>query len=93
MNTVIQARVDAESKKQAENILAQMGMTLNDAVRMLVKQIIHSRALPFQPHIAYDEPNEELEKILKRTEADIQSGKVHGPFLSTEETIAELEKD
>ena len=93
MNTVIQARIDAESKKQAENILAQMGMTLSDAVRMLVKQIIHSRALPFQPHIAYDEPNEELKKILKRTEADIQSGKVRGPFLSTEETIAELEKD
>ena len=93
MNTVIQARVDAESKKQAESILEQMGMTLNDAVRMLVKQIIHSRALPFQPHIAYDEPSKELEKILKRTEADIQAGNVRGPFLNAEETIAELEKD
>ena len=32
MNAMIQARVDAESKKQAEEILKQLGMTLNEAI-------------------------------------------------------------
>lgn len=91
MNTVIQARVDAESKKRAENILKQLGITLNDAVRMLVNQIIHSRALPFQPKLPTEE--EFIAQAIADSEEDIKAGRVYGPFNSVDALIADLEKD
>lgn len=91
MNTVIQARVDAESKKQAEKILKQLGITLNDAIRMLVNQIIHSRALPFQPKLPTEE--EFIAQAIADSEKDIKAGRVYGPFNSVDDLIADLEKD
>ena len=91
MNTVIQARVDAESKKQAEKILKQMGITLNDAVRMLVNQIINSRALPFQPKLPTED--EFINQAIADAEKDIKAGRVYGPFSSVDELLADLEKD
>jgi DNA-damage-inducible protein J len=93
MNTVIQARIDIESKKQAENILSKLGISLNDAVRMLVKQIIQNRALPFQPHIVEDEPSERLKQILSECEDDIKHNRVQGPFNNAQELMDALEKD
>lgn len=55
MNAMIQTRIDAESKKQAEEILAKLGMSLNDAVRIFVSQVIMTRGLPFQPKLPTEE--------------------------------------
>ena len=91
MNTVIQARVDAESKKQAENILKQLGITLNDAVRMLVNQIIHSRALPFQPKLPTEE--EFIAQAIADAEEDIRAGKISKPYNDVKEMINDILKD
>lgn len=91
MNAMIQARVDAKSKKQAEEILKQLGITLNDAVRMMVNQIIHSRALPFQPKLPTED--EFVAQAIADAEDDIKAGRIRGPFKSAEELIADLEKE
>ena len=91
MNTVIQARVDAESKKKAESILKQLGITLNDAVRMLVNQIIHSRALPFQPKLPTEE--EFVSQAIADAEEDIRAGKISKPYNDVKEMIDDILKD
>lgn len=91
MNTVIQARVDAESKKQAEFILKQLGMTLNDAVRMLVNQIIHSRALPFQPKLPTEE--EFIAQAIADVEEDIKAGRLSKGYTDVNELMHDLMKD
>lgn len=91
MNAMIQARVDAKSKKQAEEILKQLGITLNDAVRMMVNQIIHSRALPFQPKLPTED--EFIAQAIADAEDDIKAGRIRGPFKSAEELIADLDKE
>lgn len=91
MNAMIQARVDAKSKKQAEEILKQLGITLNDAVRMMVNQIIHSRALPFQPKLPTED--EFVAQAIADAEDDIKAGRIRGPFKSAEELIADLDKE
>lgn len=91
MNAMIQARVDAKSKKQAEEILKQLGITLNDAVRMMVNQIIHSRALPFQPKLPTED--EFIAQAVADAEDDIKAGRIHGPFKSAEDLIADLDKE
>ena len=63
MNTVIQARIDTASKKEAEAILNQMGMSLNDGIRVFIRQVIHQRALPFRPSLP-EIPNEETCKAM-----------------------------
>ena len=60
-NTVIQARIDAAVKKEAAIVLAAMGLTVSDAVRLLFIKIAREHALPFDPFI----PNEQTIEAMK----------------------------
>jgi DNA-damage-inducible protein J len=53
-NALVQARIDGAIKEEAAAVLAAMGLTVSDAVRMLLTKIAHDHALPFDPLI----PNE-----------------------------------
>jgi DNA-damage-inducible protein J len=90
MNTVIQARIDTASKKEAEAILNQMGMSLNDGIRVFIRQVIHQRALPFRPSLP-EIPNEETCKAMQRAD-DYISGKNRDGF-RTFETVDEAMAD
>ena len=39
-------RVDAELKKQAEEVLSELGISLSTAVTMLLRTIVRNRAVP-----------------------------------------------
>ncbi len=53
-NALVQARIDSEVKEEASTVLAAMGLTVSDAVRMLLTRIAREKALPFEPLV----PNE-----------------------------------
>ena len=53
-NQLVQARIDGELKKEAAIVLAAMGLTVSDAVRLLLTKVAKEHALPFDPLI----PNE-----------------------------------
>ena len=46
-NALVQARVDAELKARAVVVLDNMGLTVSDAVRILLTRIAKEGALPF----------------------------------------------
>ena len=48
-NQLVQARVDKEIKEEAAAVLAGMGLTVSDAVRLLLTRVAHEKALPFAP--------------------------------------------
>jgi len=50
-NQLVQARVDGAIKEEAAAVLAAMGLTLSDAVRLLLTKIAREHALPFDPLI------------------------------------------
>ena len=50
----MQARIDGEIKEKAAAVLAAMGLTLSDAVRLMLTRVAHEHMLPFDPLI----PNE-----------------------------------
>lgn len=91
MNAMIQTRVDAESKKQAEEILNRLGMSLNDAVRIFISQVVMARGLPFQPKLPTEE--EFIAQAVADAEADVKAGRVSGSFSTVDELMADLEKD
>lgn len=50
-NQLVQARIDREVKQEAAAVLAAMGLTVSDAVRLLLTKIAREKALPFEPLI------------------------------------------
>ena len=48
-NQLVQARVDGAVKEEAAAVLAAMGLTISDAVRLLLTKVAQEKALPFAP--------------------------------------------
>ena len=46
---LVQACVNREVKEEAAVVLAAMGLTVSDAVRLLLTRVAHEKALPFAP--------------------------------------------
>ncbi len=53
-NQLVQARVDGEIKKEAAIVLEAIGLTISDAMRLLLTKIAREHALPFDPLIPND---------------------------------------
>ena len=51
---LIQTRIDAATKEEATLVLASIGLTVSDAVRMMLTRVAREKALPFEPLV----PNE-----------------------------------
>ena len=66
-NTVVRARIDERVKKEAEAVLASIGLTVSDAFRLMMVRIATEKALPFQPLIPNDETIEAM-KAARRGE-------------------------
>ena len=80
-NALVQARIDEAVKEEAATVLAAMGLTVSDAVRMLLTKVAHDHALPFDPLI----PNRKTIKAMKEARA----GRLHS-FRSTDALMADL---
>ena len=50
-NQLVQARIDGAIKAQAAAVLAAMGLTVSDAVRLMLTKVAKEHALPFDPLI------------------------------------------
>ena len=46
---LVQARVDREVKEEAAAVLAAMGLSVSDAIRLLLTRVAREKALPFAP--------------------------------------------
>jgi len=66
---VVRARVDGKVKEQAALVLAEMGLSVSDAIRMLLVRVAREKALPFDVRI----PNEETAAAIE----ELRKGKGH----------------
>jgi len=48
-NALVQTRINGIVKDEAAAVLATMGLTVSDAVRMMLTRVAHDKALPFEP--------------------------------------------
>ena len=60
-NQLVQTRIDGAIKEEAAAVLAAMGLTVSDAVRLLLTKVAQDKALPFEPLI----PNATTIKAMK----------------------------
>ena len=76
-----QARIDASIKEEAATVLATIGLTVSDAVRLLLTRVAHDHAFPFDPLI----PNAETIAAMK----EARHGKLKS-FDTIEDLMADL---
>ena len=48
MTTTITARVDAKRKAQAEDVLADLGLTFSSAINLFVNAVVMHQGIPFK---------------------------------------------
>jgi DNA-damage-inducible protein J len=61
---IVQATVDASLKDRASAVLAEIGMTLDDALRLLLTQVVEQHDLPLSLHL----PNAETIAAMREAE-------------------------
>jgi DNA-damage-inducible protein J len=83
-NALVQTRVSGAVKDQAAAVLAAMGLTVSDAVRMMLTRIAHDGALPFEPLV----PNAVTVAAMK----EARKGRLPR-FASVEALLADLDAD
>lgn len=60
-NSIIRARIDEGVKAEASAVLAAMGLTVSDALRLLMVRIAAEKSLPFEPLV----PNAETIEAMR----------------------------
>lgn len=66
-NALVQTRIDGAIKDEAAIVLATMGLTVSDAVRLMLTRVAREHALPFEPLI----PNATTIAAMKEARAGI----------------------
>ncbi len=66
-DSVVRARIDSATKEQATQALAEMGLSVSDAIRILMVRVAADKAFPF----AVQAPNTASRKAL----AELDEGK------------------
>jgi addiction module RelB/DinJ family antitoxin len=46
--TVIRSRIDSSIKLEAQSLLGRFGLTMSDAIRLFLHQVVIEKGLPFQ---------------------------------------------
>lgn len=82
-------RMDTELKKQADAMLADMGLNMTTAMNMFLRQVVRQGKIPFE--IATDIPNAETLAAMKEVD-DMINGKISAKkYTSTDELFKDLE--
>lgn len=83
-DTYVRARIDSETKARASHALAAMGLSVSDAIRLLMLRIADEHRLPFE----IKAPSASSRQAL----AEIEAGKVQR-FATVDDLMADLHAD
>lgn len=83
-DTYVRARIDTDTKNRAAEALEAMGLSISDAIRLLMLRIADERRLPFEIKV----PNATTRKAIAELEAG--QGK---RFATAAALMADLESD
>lgn len=78
-STLVQTYIDDRVKEEAATVLASMGLTVPDVLRLLLTRIAHDHALPFDPLI----PNAEtVEAMMEARGGHLPSAETMAQFMA-----------
>ena len=83
-DTYVRARIDTLTKERATDALEAMGLSVSDAIRLLMLRVADERRLPFEVKV----PNAKTRKAI----AELEAGKGKR-FASVDELMTDLHAD
>jgi DNA-damage-inducible protein J len=84
VNAVVRARIDEYIKEEATVVLAAMGFTVSDAIRIMLTRVAREKALPFEPLV----PNKETIEAMR----EARRGKLPS-FATVDDLMTDLNAD
>lgn len=85
--SMVHVRVDENIKAQAQDALAAMGLTMADAVRILLHRVVADQAFPLELKV----PNAATRAAMIEARAAMATRQAR--FTNADELLADLEKD
>ena len=83
-DTYVRARIDSDTKERAADALQAMGLSISDAIRMLMLRVADERRLPFDLKV----PNATTRQAI----AELEAGKGKR-FATVDDLMADLHAD
>lgn len=83
----VRARIDETLKEQAATVLAEMGLTVSDVVRMTLTRIAKDKALPFELKV----PNAETRAAMEESRAMMKARNAR--FADPQELFSALDQE
>ena len=83
-DTYVRARIDTNTKERAAEALEAMGLSISDAIRLLMLRVADERRLPFEVKV----PNATTRQAM----AELEAGKGKS-FANVEALMADLHAD
>lgn len=83
-DTYVRARIDSITKERATEALDAMGLSVSDAIRMLLMRVADEQCLPFEVKV----PNTKTRKAM----TELESGKGK-KFSTVDDLMADLNAD
>jgi len=86
--TNLNVRIDADLKKQSEEIFNELGLNMSTALTVFLRQTVRSRGIPFEMRLSI--PNEETLAAIQ----DVNMGRnMSRQFHSVKELMEDLDAD
>lgn len=86
----INVRIDNETKKQAEEVFTNLGLTASTAINLFYKQVIRTGSIPFELKI--DAPNRKTIRAFKEVEKMEKHPQKSKRYKTTSELMVDLLK-
>ncbi len=83
-DTYVRARIDTKTKERAADALEAMGLSISDAIRLLMLRVADERRLPFEVKV----PN----AVTRKAIVELESGKGKR-FASVDKLMADLHEE
>ena len=83
----VRARIDETLRDQAASVLAEMGLTVSDVVRMTLTRIAKDGALPFELKV----PNAETRAAMEESRVMMKAGRAR--FTNVQDVFDALDRE
>lgn len=87
---LIQVRIDDETKREADDLFAQLGLDTPTAIRIFIHQSLNNYSLPFE--IKLPHPNKETLEALKEAKEIVNDPNVKS-YENVDEMFYDMEKE
>lgn len=88
--TIVSAKIDPQTKKEAMATASELGLPLSLVIKAFLKQFIRTKSITFRAR--EEVPNAHTLKVLKKAEENYRKGNTSPAFKTGEEAVKWLEE-